>query len=122
VNYLSVIVFALTAIIIGLMVLRFNLRTYSLVRDIRRVAEREGTTWSFYGDPQRHLLFLFRPEKLIDPSDGIALRSSKETLLDHRKRLWPTLLITWGIMIAGFVLSTGVPLGYALLNQNRRAR
>lgn len=121
-GYFSVTIFAATGIIVGWMVLRFNLKTYSIVRDIQRVAEREGTTWTFYGDPRRPFLFLFRPEKLIDLSDSIAVRVSKEALLDHRKHLWRSLLITWGIMIAGFVLSAGVPLGYALLGHNWHAR
>jgi hypothetical protein len=121
-EYFSVTIFAATGIIVGWVALRFNLKTYSLVRDIQRVAESEGTTWTFYGDPRRRFLFLFRPEKLLDLSDSVALRASKETLLDHRKHLWRLLLITWGIMIAAFVLSTGVPLGYALLGHNWHAR
>ncbi len=116
-SYVLGMIFAATAIIVGFMVLRFNLKTYSLVRDIQRVAKCEGTTWSFYGNPQRTFLFLLQPEKLIGSSDSVALRSSKENLLDHRKRLWPTLLITWGIMIGGFVLLAGVMLGHALLSQ-----
>jgi hypothetical protein len=118
VSYFPVIVLVATVAIAGLLGLRFNLKTYSLVRDIQRVAEREGTTWGFYSDPQRPFLFLLRPEKLIGSSDSFALRASKEMLLDHPKRLWRALFIIWGIMIGGFVLSFGVPVGYALLSQN----
>lgn len=121
-GYFPVIILTATAIIVASMVVRFNLKTYSLVRVIQRTAEREGTTWSFYRNPQRTVSFLLRPEKLIGLSDSVALSTSKQALLDHRKRLWRTLLITWGIMFAGFFLSAGVPLGYALLVHHWHAR
>jgi hypothetical protein len=120
-SHVPLIAFIAAAFIAGALAVRFNVRTYRLVRDIQRVAEHEGTTWTFYGDPQRTVAFLFRPGQLVDSSDSIALRACKESLLTHRRSLGRTLVITWAIMIVGFVLAVGLPLlSYAILQSKFR--
>jgi hypothetical protein len=68
-------------------VFRFNLITYRLTSEIKRVAELESKVWDFRRDISLRLTFLFSPESLIESSDTGELLRSKQALVAHRQTL-----------------------------------
>ena len=85
----------------ALLVLRYNLRTAVLVKNIQAIALSEGRTWAFWGDPHTVQAFVWSPSHLIHAADSPAIRASKAHLLQHRGTLWRWLFAACAFAIAG---------------------
>jgi hypothetical protein len=85
----------------ALLVLRYNLRTAVLVREVQAAANSEGRDWEFWGDPRRVRAFVWDPSKLLDVSDSPAIHTSKLRLLRHRRTVRYWLLAACMLAVAG---------------------
>ena len=83
--------------------IRFNLKTFRIVKQIQQQAASEGLQWEFWGRRDRKRQFLFRPADLIGPNDSVALCNSKQLLVAHRQTMWRCVLLGWGIMLGTLV-------------------
>jgi len=88
-----------------LFALRFNLRTFALVKNIQDAYAVEGRVWPFWTDSSRRLKFVLRPNDLLDSGDSPRIRVAKEQLLRHRKTAGSNLLLGMGSMLLGVALA-----------------
>ena len=111
------IVFVVTGLVVFFLVGRFNIKTFLCVRAIQEIATRQGSTWDFWGNPERMSAFVLRPEKLRNSLDSEEMSAAKKRLLDHRKTMWRAIFTGWAIMLLGFICAIAVPIATALLSR-----
>ena len=81
-------------------VVRFNLETWRIAKNIKEQAAAEGAEWEFFGRRDRMRQFLFHPSALIEPNDSAPLLRYKQLLIAHRQTMWRRVFFGWGIMLA----------------------
>lgn len=101
---------------VGAMVvaLRFNLKTQRIVNQVHEVSLDEGCNWQFWKNYRHILLFIFKPNLLIESSDSQDLVKAKSELIDHAKMVRATVLYVCLFIIAGIAAAVAVPITVAL--------
>jgi hypothetical protein len=109
----TLLVFIATGITVLFIGFRFNRNTYSRVKRIQSVAQRQGEQWSFWRNHARMIAFVLAPESLLSSSDTTEMAAAKGELLVHRRTLRRTLFLTFGIMLLGFIVAVALPVAIA---------
>jgi hypothetical protein len=97
------LIFFLGMLTASRVVIRFNLITWRIAKQIKDQAASEGKEWELFGRPDRMRQFLFRPSALIEFNDSIAMAHAKQLLIAHRKAMWRNVFLGWGIMLGTVV-------------------
>ena len=99
------LIFLIGMLLAASVVVRFNLKTSLIAKQIKKLAASEGKEWEFWGQPDQLRKFLFRPSAIIEPNDSIAICTAKQSLVAHRQTMWRSLFLGWGIVLVTVVSS-----------------